>query len=235
VTSVGWTGGIVSVATATTTPAFTIAGTSGGIVYFNSATTWASSAALTANGIVYGGGAGAAPAATAAGTTGQFLGANTGGAPTWQTPSGGSGAVVQVKQTLVSGKNSTTNTSYTTLAAASAFTPTSATNKVLVFINCQIGNAGASGNADFAIARTIGGSTTQIVDPAWNMQSGQEGPYFSFQFAACFLDSPATTSAITYAIQGKQTDGAAAPFIGGRNTDSSYQIGTFITIMEVTP
>ena len=89
VTSVGWTGGIVTVATATTTPAFTIAGTSGGIVYFNSASTWASSAALTQYGIVYGGGAGGAPVATAAGTTGQFLGANTSGAPTWQTPAGG--------------------------------------------------------------------------------------------------------------------------------------------------
>jgi hypothetical protein len=95
VTSVGWTGGIVSVATATTTPAFTIAGTSGGIVYFNSASTWASSAALTQYGVVYGGGAGAAPVATAAGTTGQFLGANTGAAPTWQsvsaTPAGTNG------------------------------------------------------------------------------------------------------------------------------------------------
>lgn len=90
VTSVGWTGGIVSVATATTTPAFTIAGTSGGIPYFSSGATWASSAALTQYGVVYGGGAGAAPVATAAGTTGQFLGANTGGAPTWQTPAGGS-------------------------------------------------------------------------------------------------------------------------------------------------
>jgi hypothetical protein len=99
VTSVSWTGGIVSIATATTTPAFTIAGTSGGIPYFSSASTWASSAALTANGVVYGGGAGGAPVSTAAGTTGQFLGANTGAAPTWQTPAGGSpgGANTQVQ------------------------------------------------------------------------------------------------------------------------------------------
>lgn len=68
VTSVSWTGGIVSVATATTTPAFTIAGTSGGIPYFSSGTTWASSAALAANAIVLGGGAGAAPATTTTGT-----------------------------------------------------------------------------------------------------------------------------------------------------------------------
>jgi hypothetical protein len=43
VTDVTWTGGIVSIATSTTTPAFTIAGTSGGIPYFSGAATWASS------------------------------------------------------------------------------------------------------------------------------------------------------------------------------------------------
>jgi hypothetical protein len=68
VTSVGWTGGIVSVATATSTPAFTIAGTSGGIPYFNSGTTWATSAALAASALVVGGGAGAAPATVTTGT-----------------------------------------------------------------------------------------------------------------------------------------------------------------------
>jgi hypothetical protein len=68
VTSVSWTGGIVSVATGTTTPAFTIAGTSGGIPYFSSGTTWASSAALAASALVIGGGAGNAPATTTTGT-----------------------------------------------------------------------------------------------------------------------------------------------------------------------
>ena len=81
VTSVGWTGGIVSVATSTTTPAFTIAGTSGGIPYFNSATTWATSAALAANALVVGGGAGAAPATVTTGTgVVTALGVNTGSA-----------------------------------------------------------------------------------------------------------------------------------------------------------
>ena len=83
VTSVSFTGGIISVATATTTPALTVAGTSGGIPYFSSATTWASSGALTANGVVYGGGAGVSPSSTAAGTTGQVLIATTGAAPSW--------------------------------------------------------------------------------------------------------------------------------------------------------
>ena len=68
VTSVGFTGGIVSVADPTTTPAFTVAGTSGGIPYFASGTTWATSAALAASALVVGGGAGAAPATVTTGT-----------------------------------------------------------------------------------------------------------------------------------------------------------------------
>ena len=68
VTSVSFTSGIISVATATTTPALTVAGTSGGVPYFSSGTTWASSAVLTASAIMLGGGAGAAPTTTTTGT-----------------------------------------------------------------------------------------------------------------------------------------------------------------------
>jgi len=68
VTSVSFTGGLISVANPTTTPAFTVAGTSGGIPYFNSSSTWLSSGALTANALVIGGGAGAAPSTTTTGT-----------------------------------------------------------------------------------------------------------------------------------------------------------------------
>ncbi len=63
VTTVGFTGGLISVATPTTTPAFTVAGTSGGIPYFSSASTWASSGVIGANLPLFGGGAGAAPIA----------------------------------------------------------------------------------------------------------------------------------------------------------------------------
>lgn len=81
VTSVSFTGGLISVATATTTPALTVAGTSGGVPYFSSSSTWASSAALAANAIVLGGGAGTAPATTTTGTgVVTALGVNTGSA-----------------------------------------------------------------------------------------------------------------------------------------------------------
>lgn len=44
--SVSWTGGIVSIANPTTSPVFSVAGTTGGIPYFVSGTEWASSGAL---------------------------------------------------------------------------------------------------------------------------------------------------------------------------------------------
>lgn len=62
VTTVGFTGGLISVANPTTTPALTVAGTSGGIPYFSSTAAWASSALLATNCLVSGGGAGSAPA-----------------------------------------------------------------------------------------------------------------------------------------------------------------------------
>jgi hypothetical protein len=81
VSSVSFTGGLISVATATTTPSMTVAGTSGGIPYFSSGTTWATSAALAANSLVKGGGAGAAPSTITTGTgVLTALGVNTGSA-----------------------------------------------------------------------------------------------------------------------------------------------------------
>ena len=84
VSTVSFTGGLISIANPTTTPAFTVAGTSGGIPYFSGTTTWASSAALTQYGLMIGGGAGATPYTSsgitfggAAAGTGLFVGAGT--------------------------------------------------------------------------------------------------------------------------------------------------------------
>lgn len=61
VTTVGFTGGLISVANPTTAPALTVAGTSGGIPYFSGAATWASSAAGVTGAMIAWGGAGNAP------------------------------------------------------------------------------------------------------------------------------------------------------------------------------
>ena len=138
VTSVSFTGGIVSVATATTTPALTVAGTSGGIPYFSSATTWATSAALTANSLVQGGGAGVAPSTITTGTgVITALGVNTNTAGSFVvynnalgTPS--SGTVTNLTGTASININGTVGattptTGVFTTATANSFIPNSAT------------------------------------------------------------------------------------------------------------
>lgn len=92
VTSVSFTGGLISVANPTTTPALTVAGTSGGIPYFSSTSTWASSSLLTANSLMIGGGAGAAPSTTTTGTgVLTALGINVGSAGAFVTFNGALG------------------------------------------------------------------------------------------------------------------------------------------------
>ena len=125
VTSVSWTGGIVSVATATTTPALTVAGTSGGIPYFSSTSTWATSAALAANALVIGGGAGAAPATTTTGTgVVTALGVNTGTAGAFVVDGGALGTPASGTVTNLTGTASINinGTVGATTAAAGAFT-----------------------------------------------------------------------------------------------------------------
>jgi hypothetical protein len=88
-TSATFSGGLISVATPTTTPAFTVAGTSGGIPYFSSGSTWASSGTLAANGVVLGGGPGSAPTVTPADSTTTHALFSTAGAPAFRAITSG--------------------------------------------------------------------------------------------------------------------------------------------------
>jgi len=136
VTSVSFTGGLISVATATTTPALTVAGTSGGLVYFSSASTWASSAVLAANALIIGGGAGVAPSTITTGTgVVTALGVNTGSAGAFVVNGGALGTPSSGTVTNLTGTASiningtvgaaTANTgAFTTLSASSTVSGT---------------------------------------------------------------------------------------------------------------
>lgn len=153
VTSVGFTGGLISVASPTTTPALTVAGTSGGIPYFSSSSTWASSAALAANYLVIGGGAGVSPSTTTTGTgVLTFLGTpSSSNFRSAITDEIGTGLVVTAPSgstaNQILGKNSgNTDTEWKTTTTGSALT---VTNNVSGFITI-----------------TPGGSSTPLVDAA---------------------------------------------------------------------
>ena len=170
-TSVSWTGGIVSVATATTTPAFTIAGTSGGIPYFSSASTWASSAALAANALVVGGGAGVAPSTITTGTgVVTALGVAVGSAGAFVTNGGAlgtpsSGTVTNLTGTASININGTvgattpTTGAFTTVTASSTITDSIGNVRTIVQNSQTAAYVLVAADAGKHISITTGGVT----------------------------------------------------------------------------
>jgi hypothetical protein len=162
VTTVGFTGGIVSVATATTTPALTVAGTSGGIPYFSSASTWATSAALAANSLVQGGGAGVAPSTI---TTGAnvitALGVAVGSAGAFTTFNGAlgtpsSGTVTNLTGTASININGTVGA---TTPSAGTFTALSATSNAVGSVGAKAGGLAAVTAVTGSLTLATGGVT----------------------------------------------------------------------------
>jgi hypothetical protein len=161
VTSVSFTGGLITVATATTTPALTVAGTSGGVPYFSSASTWASSAVLASNALMIGGGAGAAPATTTTGTgVLTALGINIGTAGSFVVNGGAlgtpsSGTVTNLTGTASININGTVGA---TTPSTGAFTTLSGTGQLTLTnaSNYNVYASGIGGNV-FAGTTSLGG------------------------------------------------------------------------------
>jgi len=180
VTSVSFTGGIVTVANPTTTPAFTIAGTSGGVPYFSSTSTWASSAALAANAIVLGGGAGAAPATTTTGTgVVTALGVNTGTAGAFVVNGGAlgtpsSGTVTNLTGTASININGTVGA---TTANTGAFTNITGSANAIIEVTdntnaaLRITQLG-TGNALLVEDSSNPDATPFVIDASGNIASG---------------------------------------------------------------
>jgi len=105
---------------------------------------------------------------------------------------------------------STTSTSYTTVTGLSAtITPSSATSKILVvaFVNFSGGILGDAGGDRGGYIRLVGGNVSFVGDAAGSrVQAAAMNRNNSLSMSAAtvvYLDSPATTSATTYTIEGR--------------------------------
>jgi hypothetical protein len=136
------------------------------------------------------------------------------------------GSVLQVVSASITGENATSSTTFTSAFLSASITPTSATSKVLAIVNGA--SFGVSGNAEgfFTIDRsgTNLGNGTGGLGRVWNQASSN----FTFVPGILMvLDSPATTSSITYTVQYRQTNAAQNVYIGGGAGKSS------IVLMEI--
>lgn len=156
--------------------------------------------------------------------------------------------IVQVKSTILTSVVSFGSSSGMVTGLQCSITPTSASNKILVFLQCVVGNSGTT-TSSMAIRREagatattsgtrVGGGTASSNRPssvAWSGTPYQDwnGTNIGFHF----LDNPATTSQITYGAEITGHDNSGL-YIGRTNRDSDDvnhgRYSSNLTLMEIS-
>jgi hypothetical protein len=117
----------------------------------------------------------------------------------WATPAGG-GKVLQVVYGSTSTSVTSTTNSFIDTGLSATITPTSATSKILVFVN-QAGVYKSGSSASEQVALQLLRGSTGILTFAYDLNyTGTALELVNAQSTA-YLDSPATTSATTYKTQ----------------------------------
>ena len=157
--------------------------------------------------------------------SGQTLDASAGG---MTTPAG---HVIQVVNEVRTSELTTTTTGvWTDSGVVAKITPSSTASKIL--ISCALGvsvwrNDGSEANSRLRIQRTSpSAATIGAVKTYYHYDYGTDGIYANIPVYLESLDSPTTTSEITYEIQIRLTVGSAV----GVNRDSTQST---ITLMEI--
>jgi hypothetical protein len=140
---------------------------------------------------------------TGNGASGQVLTTNGSGALSWASQ-----RILQVVDGSTTTAVTSTSTSYADSGLTVAITPASSSNKVLINANLYVyfTRSNAEMGALIKLVRTIGGSGTDLYTSggdgdAYFYNAGIGGLSGRFRIPFTYLDSPSTTSAITYKIQ----------------------------------
>jgi hypothetical protein len=156
----------------------------------------------------------------------------------------GPGKILQVVSTTKTDTFSTSSSSYTAVTGLTAsITPSSASNKILVsaYITMSQTVSLAAGNGG-AFSRLVRDSTPIFVgDSSGSTVSASaativRGAGDMFASTITFLDSPATTSSVTYGVEGRIGLGGTVRygFSGAESDNANYgRVPCSITLMEV--
>jgi hypothetical protein len=147
-----------------------------------------------------------------------------------------------VVQTVKTDTFSTTSSTYVQVTGLSVtITPTSATSKVLLLAAVSTGHTLAVGA--FAAIRINGGNATNLVGDAEGSRTqmllghgGSSVNDFSrnpFSHTVAVIDSPATTSAITYAVQIRTNFGTVFVNRGSSDSDSAVSLRGSSTLIAI--
>lgn len=157
-------------------------------------------------------------------------------------------SVFQVKSTAKLDTFTTTSTTYTDVTGLTVtITPKSTSNKILIIAQVTVG--GPTGSTEYGPFRLSGGNaTTYVGDAASARLRGVFGGFpgttdlsgVCMALSMVYLDSPATTSATTYAVQCRTTATVGGTiYVNRSSNDADSELRTrgasSITVMEVAP
>lgn len=152
------------------------------------------------------------------------------------------GSVLQVVNYTSNSNASGANTTGTTYYASGfivTITPTSSTSKILLLCSSCIGNNTGASAMSVLFYRSIGGGAySAIGSNALATQYLNNITYVSYQvnmFGLNYLDSPGTTSAVSYQLyfQGNNGSGTGTVYLNGRNNDGLQQPQLNLTAVEI--
>jgi hypothetical protein len=182
----------------------------------------------------------------AVGTNGHVLTADSAESTGLKWAAASSGAVVQVKSTTKTDTFSANTVAWSDVTGLSvSITPTSASNKILVMVTTNVSSEDDVVTNTFvqlvrdSTAIFIGdtaGSRTRASFFGGSMPNDQENQTVSV--ALTHLDSPATTSSVTYKVQVQPSQAFSTHInhsIADTDNSTNGRSASSITVMEVTP
>ena len=162
-------------------------------------------------------------------------------------PTGGGGGIIQVQSATITNTFDNDSETFADVTGVTVtLTPKFNTSKMLIMYNGCAGMESTNRMRHIRIVRVVGGTTTTDIyvgDASSNRARasstfGASQNYFMVPFSGTFMDSPATTSAVTYKMQVAAGDAGYKVNIGkddeGSDEYSRGRVPTSITVMEVS-
>ena len=146
--------------------------------------------------------------------------------------SGVGGKVLQVVSAVTTTATNIASTSYADTTVTASITPSSTSNKILVnvSIHCAVDRDNSDGWVGIKLLRDSTNLWEADQYVAWNEAGGVGAIKASDQASIVYLDSPSSTSAITFKVQGKSSHTS-------NNGQARFQISnnpSSITLMEIS-
>jgi hypothetical protein len=145
-----------------------------------------------------------------------------------------SGKVLQVKQTLITTGAPITSTTHVDSVLTVNITPSSTTSKIMVNVNGYYGIHFWHASPYWRLRRdtTVISSNDSVAFPRVQYDSTRDANT-NCPLVMNILDSPSSTSQLTYTVQGATSNASYPLYLNRRHSDSNANSQTSITVTEI--